>query len=282
MSESDYPTPVSQLLTLGDCRQMPDWPDYLALGLGDEHVPDLIRMARDEDLRWAEAESLAVWAPVHAWRALGQLRAAAAVEPLTRLFAGIDEFDDEWVGEELPEVMGLIGPAAIPVLATYLADPVPGLWAKIAAAQSLVVIGQQHPDARAACVATLVAQLEHFAEQDLTLNGFFIGFLIDLHAVEAAPVMARAFAADQVDVSILGDWEEAQIQLGLLDARQTPQPNFQEAHLRRLSSQLLAAEEQRRAEPRRSERQPADQRRARQKQQKQARKKGRQRNRKRK
>ncbi|MBU0492223.1 MAG: hypothetical protein KKB13_10290, partial [Chloroflexi bacterium] len=120
--------------------------------------------------------------------------------------------------------------------------------------------------ARDACVAALVEPLEHAAGQDPTLNGLLIGSLIDLHAVEAAPAMERAFAADQVDVSILGDWEEAQILLGLLDARQTPRPNFQEEHPLRLSSQLLAEDEQRQAEQRRSERQQADQRRARQKQ----------------
>ena len=115
MTESTYPSPVSKLLTLGDCREVRGWPDYLAIGLGPAHVPDLIRMALDEELYRAGPDSLDVWAPVHAWRALGQLRAEAAAEPLTRLLVRIVEFDDEWVGEELPQVFGMIGPAAVPV-----------------------------------------------------------------------------------------------------------------------------------------------------------------------
>jgi len=84
-SDYGYPPPVSELLTLGDCSKIGAWPDYLALGLGPQHIPDLIRMALDEELHWADSDSLDVWLPVHAWRALGQLRAEAAVEPLAGL-----------------------------------------------------------------------------------------------------------------------------------------------------------------------------------------------------
>ena len=58
------------------------------------------------------------------------------------------------------------------------------------------------------------------------LNGFLINSLIDLRAVEAASLMERAFAADSVDISIMGDWEDVQIELGLLDERQTPKPHY--------------------------------------------------------
>jgi hypothetical protein len=50
-----------------------------------DQVPELIRMALDEDLHWADTESAEVWAPLHAWRTLAQLRAEAAVEPLIGL-----------------------------------------------------------------------------------------------------------------------------------------------------------------------------------------------------
>src|SRR5579864_7878643 len=53
---------------------------------------------------------------VHAWRALGQLRAVEAVEPLLELFDRLE--DDDWVHEELPAVFGLIGPARICICTT--------------------------------------------------------------------------------------------------------------------------------------------------------------------
>lgn len=267
-SDYNYSLPVSDLLTFGDCREIRGWPDYLALGLGPQHVPDLIRMALDEELHGADSDSLEVWAPVHAWRALGQLRAEAAVEPLTRLLARIDEFGDDWAGEELPEALGLIGPTAIPVLSEYLADPSHGLWARLAAAQSLEEIGKQHPDARDECVAALAGQLEQFAELDPALNGFLISFLIDLKAAEAAPVMERAFAANRVDLSILGDWEDAQIALGLLQERQALRPRL---HL------SLSPKRREPAPRRQGERRSKDKCKKKRKQQRQARRKRRKR-----
>lgn len=70
MSTTSYPSPVDKLLTLGDCRNFRDWLNYLELGLSAEHINDLIRMATDADLNWADSDSLEVWAPIHAWRAL--------------------------------------------------------------------------------------------------------------------------------------------------------------------------------------------------------------------
>jgi hypothetical protein len=282
MTEPDYPPPVSELLTLGDCREMQAWPDYLALGLGPQHIPNLIRMALEEELYWADSDSLEVWAPVHAWRALGQLRAEAAAEPLTRLFARIDELDDDWAGEELPKIFGMIGSAAIPALRDYLADPSHDLWARVAAAESLGKIGQQHPDARDECVAVLAEQLEQFADLDPTLNAFIINSLVDLKAVEAAPVIERAFAADCVDLSILGDWEEAQIALGLLQERQTPRPHFHlQDSISRLreppESQPTAAEKPEPAQKRQDKRSSKVKRKAKRKQQKRSRKKQRKR-----
>jgi hypothetical protein len=85
ISKSEYAEAVSRLLTVGDCRGMRRWPDYLALGIGPEHVPDLVRMIQDDELSQADPQSLEVWAPVHAWRTLGQLRAETAIEPLMGL-----------------------------------------------------------------------------------------------------------------------------------------------------------------------------------------------------
>jgi len=226
MTTTDYPPPVDKLLTLGDARDsMSHWPDYLAYGLGPEHIPDLIRMATDKELYVAGSGSLEVWAPVHAGRALGQLHAESAVEPLIGLLHNDDRHDD-WVREQLPVVFGLIGTVAIPALVAYLADSSHGQYARGAAAHSLEKIAQQHPDARAECVAALSRQLDRFADNSLALNGFIVGHLLDLKAVEAAPAMERAFAAGRVELVVAGDWEDVQIELGLQQERATPKPHY--------------------------------------------------------
>jgi hypothetical protein len=222
MPIADYPPPVDKLLTFGDCRKLPEWPNYPDLGLGPEHIPDLIHMAVDEELNRADSDSLEVWAPIHAWRALGQLHAEAAIEPLISLFRTIDEDDNEWAGEELPLVFGMIGPAAIPALTTYLADPSHRLYARIAAISSLQRIAEMHPETRAECVTILTRRLEEGAEADPILNGFLLASLLDLKAVESLPVIERALVADWIDESVAGDWEDVQIEFGLKEQRETP------------------------------------------------------------
>ena len=155
---------------------------------------------------------------------MGQLRAESAIEPLVNLLNRIDLKVDDWVQVELPDVLAMIGPAAIPALDRFLADPDNGLWARGAAAGALSKIGVQYAEARDRCVELVTSQLQRFREQDLDLNALLIDALVELHAVESAPVIAEAFAADKVELSLRGDWEEIQIALGLLDERITPPP----------------------------------------------------------
>jgi hypothetical protein len=213
MTTSDYAPPVSKLLTLGDPREMEPWPSYRALGLGLEHVPELIRMALDEDLHWGDSDGDEIWAPIHAWRALGQLRAEDAVEPLTRLLAWIDEYGDDWVIEELPKVFGLIGPSAIPTLADYLDDDEQGLFARTTASDSLKEIAERHPEVRDDCIAAITETLERFEDLNRELNASLVWTLADLRAAETAPLVERAFAADQVEEGIVGRWEDIQASL---------------------------------------------------------------------
>lgn len=223
----DYEVPGSRLLTLGDVRGQQTWHDYAALGLTEEDIPELIRMALDDDLNYAGPDNVELWAPLHAWRALGQLHAVEAAEPLLELFDVLDDGINDWNSEDLPKAYGLIGPGAIPPLREYLADATHGMWPRVAAALSLTEIGKRHPDARDEIIAILSEQLDHFAEQDRGFNANLAADLVvDLKAVEAAPVLERAYAADAVDLTMQGDWEDVQIKLGLLDERLTPKPDY--------------------------------------------------------
>lgn len=225
MTPTDYTPPVSELLCLGDVRGKEEL-DYLALGLRPEHVPELCRMVLDKDLWWADSESVEVWSAIHAWRALAQIGSPDAIESLLEVLGRIDEYNDDWTMEELPGVFAAIGPVALPHLTEYLADREQGLWARITCVVCFEKMATQHPDTRSECIHTITRQLKRFEHQDATLNGFLISALIDWQAVEAAPLMQRAFAAGHVDVSVAGDWEEVQVEMGLLEKRTTPMPGF--------------------------------------------------------
>jgi hypothetical protein len=220
MTTEHYSAPLDHLLTLGKAWGSAPWPDYLAFGLGTQHIPDLIRMATDTDLNEADSESSQVWAPVHAWRALAQLHAAEAAAPLTQLFQRIDENQDDFVGEDLPKAFGVLGPDAIPALMGYLADDSHSLWARVAAAHSLSYIGARHAQAREQCVAVLAGQLGLFAQQDPALNGSLVAYLVDLKAVEAADVIEQAFRAGDVDEMVAGGWDRMQMGLKLTAERE--------------------------------------------------------------
>jgi hypothetical protein len=221
---NSYASPVNRLLSLGEPRRN-ESRDYAALGLFADAVPELIRMATDEALNDGPQKSKLVWAPVHAWRALGQLRAPEAIAPLLTLFQRADDSDD-WVMSDLPEALALIGAPAIEPIASFLADSTRGEWARVTAADALGHIGQAHPELRAECVARLAKQLEKIADQPETVNTFVISALWDLRAVEAMPVIERAFASGRVDESVNGDLEDVQIHFKLKTQREHPRkPN---------------------------------------------------------
>ena len=123
----NYLPPVSKVVTYGVIkpRKQPSpehWPDYVGeLGLRSEHVPELIRLALDRECQKVPCQWVEVYGQVHGWRALGQLKATEAAEPLLSL---LGNEGDDWVTDEIPYVYGMIGGAAIPALAGADQSPV--------------------------------------------------------------------------------------------------------------------------------------------------------------
>jgi hypothetical protein len=221
-----YQPPLDQLLALGrpEVGNRHPWPDYLAMGFTGEHVPELIRMATDAELAAGDEDAAPTYAGIHAWRTLGQLRAEAAIDPLL----GLLDPDDDWMMDELPMVLGMIGPAAFEPLRSALTrgSREPDPWAAGAAANGLVDLATAFPEMRDAVVAALTRQLSWWARNDPNLNTMLIADLATLGAVEAAPVMEEAFAAGAVDMDFTDDWEDVQVRLGLLPERITPRPAY--------------------------------------------------------
>jgi hypothetical protein len=219
---SGYPSPVDKLLTLGDPRQGRGWRNYLELGLGPEHIPELIRMVLDPALNQADSDSPLVWAPIHAWRTLGQLHAEDAVQPLLQVLQEEENQGGDWALEELPEVFAMIGPAAFPALAAFLADTSRGLYSRAAAGRALEVMAREHPEVRDQCIDVINRQLGLMNPEEPELNAFLIGNLIEMEAVESAPLIERAFVAGCVDETIVGRWENVAWDLGVSEEEPPP------------------------------------------------------------
>jgi hypothetical protein len=222
-----YAAPVQRLLSFGEARSYnpSDWPDYRGrFGLEREHIGDLIRMACDAGLNQAESTSGEVWAPMHAWGALGQMRAEAAVVPLLAFLRTAE--DDEAAAEELPAVFGMIGQAAIRPVSEFLSDRSNPEAAVSTALIGIKEVAARHPECRAECVGILVRMLESQAEMQPSIGGFAVSAVIELQAVEAIDAIRDAFRRDAVDISIAGDAEDVEIALGLRARRATPAPKY--------------------------------------------------------
>ena len=233
-----YTEPVSKLIELGRPDPGASWLDYSALGLTRDHVPDLIRLLEDDELRFMEPpddlpedgddddEGLPEWyAQIHAWRALGQIQAAEAIPALLGILYQIDDDNDDWLSSDAPLVFGMIGPAAIEPLKKYLADEGNPTYARSATGSALAEIGKRHPAERGRCIQGIADVLEKFATNDEGFNGFLIGDLIEIKAVEKIDLIKRAFSAEAVDEMVNGDVEDVQIEMGLLEERLTPVPS---------------------------------------------------------
>ena len=221
-SRTSYQTPVDKLLTFGNCYNYGNqWRDYITeLVLGPQHIPDLIQMAVDGELYGVDSGDFKNWAPVHAWRALAQLSAKEAIEPLITLFHQREDCD--LVSEEMPKVFGRLGAMAIPYLQTYLADPSHGLFPRIAATNSLEEIANHHPTARSQSIGVLTQQLKLFNQNPAELNGFLVASLTHLQAKESALVIKSAFetasnVGETVPEDITGTWDEVKQALGVND-----------------------------------------------------------------
>jgi hypothetical protein len=228
-SERSYSEPVQKILQMG-MQESAEWPDYQAMGITREHIPELIHLVSDEALRWEddgaweidEAELNASWAQIHAWRALGQLKAVEAIPALLGILHQADDYDDEWAGEELIDVFQMIGPAAIQPLAAYMQDAGKQPYAGGTAGEALQKIAEAYPERRNECVEALAAALQLYESNNETLNAFIIVNLVDLKAVEHLGLIEEAFKQGKVDELVIGDFEEVQVELGLLKERKTP------------------------------------------------------------
>ncbi len=193
---ASFAPPVAALLELGEPSLGASWPNYVAThGFTAEHVPELLRLLAAPELDDYPAESPRAWASLYVTRVLGQLRSAAAIEPLIEF--GRRHDDDEWLNLEI--VFELIGPAAIDALARWLRTPVPSTLDWMTPIAALIRIATAHPAARERIIAELGALLVHFDSRPPELNAMLCDALCELDATAYRPLVAQALALSTPD-----------------------------------------------------------------------------------
>ena len=216
------PSHLQGLFELGDIDSLRNfqgkWQDYVSdFQLTAADTPALVDILelwfqwhRENDF----PEEPLAFAPIHAWRALGQLQAVEALDPMLNNLDLVDQQMDDWAMEDWPVVFGLMGPPVIESLTNHLRDQRHREFSRDVAAGGLMQITRHHPDRHAQVVQVLSDQLARH-EPLPALNGLILGRLLDLGAVESAEVIERAFAAEVIDESLCGCWMEVREKLGV-------------------------------------------------------------------
>ncbi|MFZ9737234.1 MAG: DUF1186 domain-containing protein [Prochlorotrichaceae cyanobacterium] len=202
-----------------DCAKPETWPNYVQhLELTEEDIPELIYFAtidNEDDEMYFER--------IFACRALGQLKALSAVAPLISFLEAIPSYDD-WAYEEIPIVFSLMGPETKPIVQDYITNTKNRLSVRISFSSYFRYLVRYYPEQRESVINFFVEQLAKPAtsQDDRTLNGFFISELCDLKAIEVAKEIEQAFVHQRVDLSVIGDWDDAQVYLGLKPRTEIP------------------------------------------------------------
>lgn len=212
-TDEPYTPPVAGLLELGSAHDQDARGRREALGIGQEHVGELVRMARDRALYSGsdDDESPRFWAPIHAVELLEDLDVSAVIDELIPLL----DVENDWFSSSLPRALGRAGEAALAPLRAYLADKGRWIYGHAEAISGLTEVAKAHPELREQAVAALsevLADLEGYDETELTAA---MSGLVELKAVEALPLIRRAFELDKIDSFWRGDWVDVIKELGV-------------------------------------------------------------------
>ena len=233
-----YLPPVSRLIALGDPSQADHWPNYLGMGIDARCIDELCRMAADDDLYARIGNDPAFFAPIHAWMALGVLRAETAIPTLIAQLHRIDDEAHDWAGEELPPIFGMLGPACIAPLAAYVHAAANCEMARIAAIEGLRHVAIVTPDSRLASASALQALLQHPAENPPSLNGVAINALVNLAPVDSIPLIEAAFEAEAVDEMFTGDLDAIRERVNGMFNPPSPSPLLREQDIAKLNIEV--------------------------------------------
>ncbi len=225
-----YSPHVAELISIGvasiDMADDPhkSWINYIEVcGFTEADIGELSEMACDQSFSDASNHSKEVWAPIHARRALGQLKAVSALPALLALQS--DKLD-EWVTEDFPRVFGMMGPQALPALSTFLDDIQKPYQTRVVALEGVQAVAKKHQDVRGEAIEIVVKCLKEYAVNSEIVNGFAVSALLDMKAVEAIDIIRETYNSDNIDESICGDIEDVEIELGLRSTCLTTAPEF--------------------------------------------------------
>ena len=224
MSDIDFDFPLYRLRGLGIPNN--PWPDYLSqFGIISTHIPGLLKMALTEINIEEDEEDGDIYpedfANVHAWRALGQLRAVETIPELATLFFWEVADKYAWIPDDLPLTFGLMGLSALPLMTRIAEDVETPFLPRSAAIDSIGEIARQpYVDTKYA-VQPLMELLRKYSANEIWLNDKLVFLFSRLRVQAAYPLVKTVYQAGLLSAWAYGDWEDFQVFVGLLPERLT-------------------------------------------------------------
>jgi hypothetical protein len=229
-----YAEPVHQLMLIGRPVLSPEekeWPDYLQqFQLTKTHIPELIRMSTDEILYHLPEDRTEGYANIHAWRALGQLKAIEALTPMLTFLTKPESEFNEWANEDFPVIFAMFGPEALLTLQSFLTESSHSESSRITILSAIQNICQKYQKSRTDGINIIMKQLKKLESSSEGLNGFLVGALIQEKVLEAVPLIEKAYAADCVDELVCGTLEDVLVDIGAQEATEDYLKDKQRRH----------------------------------------------------
>jgi len=198
---------IDLLFSLGKVERHRDWVDYRKLGFEADDIPQLIQLLSLTELREsAEPQLVHEFAPIHAWRILGQLQHIDAVAPLIELLPSFR--DNDWAISELPQVFGMIGSAAIKPLSNCALDLTQAEIARVLAMDSLIDISYVEPHTREEIISLFSDLIGLADRQSQRFNGLLVVNLIELQKDVFSRDIRDLYQRNLVDTLLAGDIDE--------------------------------------------------------------------------
>jgi hypothetical protein len=171
-------------------------------------IPDLERMVLDEGLLSGWPVEPPSWAPLHALRLLGCLRAHQSAG---RLLALMDQ-EDDWLSDLLPSIWTEMGPRAAEPLWEYIQNRQHNPEQRGNVMIGLQKLAEEHRPYRREVVEGLSQLLDDAPGGDGTANAYIVHALTELGAVEALPALRRAYDEHKISLKIM-TWDDVTVRL---------------------------------------------------------------------
>lgn len=136
------------------------------------------------------------WAPVHATYILGAIGSKESVIPLFSSLKWADAFDNEWVVEDMPSIMGSLGTPVIKPLERLVLDRSEGWSARSVAIDSLAAVSIRNKDTENHTVEILSQILGDKTEEPGVRRSAAV-VLMDLRRKDCKNALIKFFAEEE-------------------------------------------------------------------------------------